>query len=166
MWPKWIHSRAGKERRAEKPLCWWQQLETNPRIQLPFGHLFPRLPTSRQQRSSESRELVKQLVRDAKTRPTLEDHVQAHLQVRTPQTSQQVDQVEPWQIVSIARLDEAEARKWGAGGQDVVEWFDKGELVSWAVDEDETMEASRSTFQRLMDWLRGRPAPRLVSAEI
>lgn len=169
MLPKWIHNRGSREKRAARPLFWWRQLETGQRTGLPFGHLFPRLPAARQPRPSESQRLVRELVEQAQHRPTLEDHVQQYLATNASPQTRHCDPVELWQIVGIARLDETEARKWGPGGRDIVEWFDKGELLSWPMDHGPVnTNLKRNAFRKIVDWLRGRPAtqPRLADATI
>ncbi len=130
MWHTWLHE-MGSSRPADKPRCWWRQLEQRPRHGMPFAHLFPRPPTHRAPPPSEAERLVRELAPVAPAEPTLEEIVQRH---RSGPPIRSWEPVEAWQIVSVERLDERESARWGEGGDQVVEWFDRGDLESWARD--------------------------------
>ncbi len=131
MWYPW-HAPPSTPAPAERPRCWWHQLEQQPRLGMPFAHLFPRPPRGREPRGSEAEQLVQELKRPGFLKPTLEEIVQlrraAPPEASPPRSPWQP--VEAWQIVSIERLDERECRCWGADGAQIVEWFDRGDLAT------------------------------------
>ncbi len=148
MWLNWTRSKI-----TERPACWWEELERAQRPGLVFAHLFPRPPRGRRPATGEAHRLVKELVR---TRPEegMEEIVNAY---RKAPPGRRWEQVEPWQILSVQRLDTAELERWGADGGQVLEWFDKGELLSaWPVGDpaEPLAEPPARGLARALSWLK------------
>jgi hypothetical protein len=165
MWFKWTISQTRTPAR-ERPVFWWHQLESESRAGLPFAHLFPRPPASRRKPLSEARRLVSELVA-ADPPERMEEIVHAY-QYKPPKRNW--EPVELWQILSINRLDDAECAAWGDDGSRVVEWFDRGELLSaWPATPIPQMaqESTPRGFGRIVAWLKGLiPDPKSDSLEL
>lgn len=167
MWFEWTHKETRKPA-SERPVFWWRQLESADRSGLPFAHLFPRPPASRQRTPSEAQRLVRELVA-ADPPDRMEEIVQAY-QYKPPE--RHWEPVELWQIVSIVPKDETESVAWGEDGGRIVEWFDKGDLMhAWPTSPIPLMTLSPAPrgFARVVSWLKGLiPKPdslELASAE-
>jgi hypothetical protein len=162
MWAKWLHEPA--RAKQGRPLCWWHQLETSRRGELPFAHLFPKPPAERQRDLTEAQRLVAELIPSRVPEPDLEATVQAYVDT---QTAPGWEPVEPWQIVGIGRLDPSEAADWGPDGLQVLEWFDRGELAVWPLAPLEEPDEERGLWQRLVARVRRAlaPSPEMAGAE-
>lgn len=154
----WHHWAFGNQQRSRRPQLWWKQVETTSRTALPFGHLFPRPPDSRRPSRSEAQELVETMVQsNAPQGRDMEAAVQRYM---SNPASTTWEPVEAWQVLSIHRINEAEPAEWGADGNQVLEWFDRGDLVAWplAPDAPNPEHAPPSWLtkarMRLRAWLR------------
>jgi len=152
MWFSWTNNKTRRPA-GERPVFWWRQLESAPRAGLPFAHLFPRPPASRQQAPSEAQRLVSELI--APDPPERMDEIVLAYQQKPPK--RQWEQVEFSQIVAISRLDGAESAAWGEDGGMVVQWFDQGELMSaWPTAPIPPMNLSPAPrgVARITAWLK------------
>jgi hypothetical protein len=95
--------------------------------------------------------LLRELEQGERDEPSLEEIVQAY-RFATPAPSW--EPVEAWQIVSVERLDAQEYARWGADGDQVVAWFDRGDLESWAAMNRWTDALTPSTRPQRRGWRR------------
>ena len=153
MWFEWLHNTIPTAA-SQRPVCWWRQIETSPRMGMPFAHLFPRPPARRSPAISEAERLVRELVRTETTKP-LEEIVQRH---QRRQTESEWQPVEAHQVVSIERLNDHELAAWGGDAGQVVEWFDKGDLASWPTSSFQSLDPEAPAprgIRRVTTWFRG-----------
>ncbi len=124
MWLKWTSKKVSRSV-SERPVFWWRQLEAEPRSALPFAHLFPQPPVSRRTAPNETQRLVGELVA-ADPPERMEEIVEAY-QHRPPM--RHWEPVKVWQILSAHRVEDDETAAWGEDGGQIVDWFDRGELM-------------------------------------